>query len=134
MIDAKRFSSIVVSTMIVIVPHINWGVEWSMFSCYTHPKNNAHTPEKSNTSTCAEIKNIQMCDKQTMIKCRVEQYSLRIARYIDIIRKSCEYLSMSNCTYIFRYNSSNSMFPIWCKTKSRCSRYVNITLSWFIPY
>ena len=26
-----------------------------------------------------------MCDKQTMIKCRVEQYSLRIAKYIDLI-------------------------------------------------
>lgn len=61
-----------------------------MFSCYTHPSiERPHQKiEKSNTSTCVEIKNIQMCDKQTMIKCRVEQYSLCIAKYIDIIRKS----------------------------------------------
>ena len=110
MIDAKRFSSIVVSTMIVIVPHINWGVEWSMFSCYTHPKNNAHTPEKSNTSTCAEIKNIQMCDKQTMIKCRVEQYSLRIAKYIDLIENHENTGPLAIA--IIGYDSSYSMFPM----------------------
>ena len=51
-----------------------------------------------------------MCDKQTMIKCRVEQYSLRIAKYIDLIENHENTGPLAIA--IIGYDSSYSMFPM----------------------